>query len=132
MSFLPLKHTISSFLCQWDYLINVYVSYILTVESSYVLGIYYQRDKSRRRRRNRQYDVRTPPEAGTEMSQRGPDASRGAHVIKLHEPPPYYNAVSRCPIIQGTPPPTKKSAPVPPVRNSSAVKKRVQIQEISV
>lgn len=100
-------------------------------------GIYYQRDKGRRRRRNRPNLSASPSESGTELSQRPPDSSRGAHVIKLHEPPPCYNAVTRSPLLPEPPPPPRhKEAPLPPVRTSSnlstTVKKRVQIQEISV
>ncbi|KAK6619311.1 hypothetical protein RUM43_009194 [Polyplax serrata] len=96
-------------------------------------GIYYQRGKNKKRRaRDRQYNSDALSESGCEMSQ-CPSESTGAHVIKLQEPPPCYNAATRINLVPNSLPPTKqKEPPVPPTRTSSNVKKRVQIQEISV
>lgn len=96
-----------------------------------IVGIYYQREKTRRRSRARGRGTPQSPSSssGTELA----DCSRGAHVIKLHEPPPYYNVLNKDGALpEAPPPPRAKDPPQPPLRTSSTVKKRVQIQEISV
>ncbi|KAJ9588868.1 hypothetical protein L9F63_017841, partial [Diploptera punctata] len=86
--------------------------------------------------------------SGTTSHHQSPAST--AHVIKVHEPPPCYTTVAKSPTIPEPPPPprqtapqhkqgstTPSSTPVPPARTTSTasggtIKKRVQIQEISV
>lgn len=119
-------------------------------------GIYYQRDRDRRRHPAPSGSSSSASSEGIPMSHQpqqtqttsGPASpTPTAHVIKVHEPPPSYTTVAKSPSIPDPPPPPRQSAPqgcvapsstpVPPVRSTSAssggtVKKRVQIQEISV
>lgn len=119
-------------------------------------GIYYQRDRDRRRHSTPSGSSSSASSEGIPLSHRpqqtqatsgAPSPMPTAHVIKVHEPPPSYTTVAKSPSIPEPPPPPRQSAPqgpaapsstpVPPVRSSSTssggtVKKRVQIQEISV
>jgi len=119
-------------------------------------GIYYQRDRDRRRHSAPSGSSSSASSEGIPMSHQPqqPQATSGtsspaptAHVIKVHEPPPSYTTVAKSPSIPDPPPRPRQSAPqgcvapgstpVPPARSTSAgsggtVKKRVQIQEISV
>ncbi|XP_067008135.2 neuroligin-4, X-linked-like [Anabrus simplex] len=116
-------------------------------------GIYYQRDRDRRRHATSSGSSSSSSEgiplshrpqtpAGGAATSSHPSPTATAHVIKVHEPPPCYTTVTKSPSIPDPPPPPKHkqhspgSAPVPPVRTSSnpggTIKKRVQIQEISV
>lgn len=115
-------------------------------------GIYYQRERDRKRQdSNRTRHSRSNSTPSTEtipMSQRpstpGSSARQSPLVNKKdkHELPPSYTMIPNSPIMmeyhshpsQNT---LKKEKPPPPVRTSSnpsggTVKKRVQIQEISV
>ncbi|XP_023720974.1 neuroligin-4, X-linked [Cryptotermes secundus] len=119
-------------------------------------GIYYQRDRDRRRHSTPSGSSSSASSEGIPLSHR-PQQSQStsdtsspaptAHIIKVHEPPPSYTTVAKSPSIPEPPPPPRQSAPqgseapsstpVPPVRSTSTssggtVKKRVQIQEISV
>lgn len=119
-------------------------------------GIYYQRDRDRRRHSAPSGSSSSASSEGIPLSQRpqqtqatcrAPSPAPTAHVIKVHEPPPSYTTVAKSPSIPDPPPPPRQparqgcgapsSTPVPPVRSTSTsnggtVKKRVQIQEISV
>lgn len=113
-------------------------------------GIYYQRDRDRRRENNRVRSSRSNSSPSTEtipMSHRPstPDSSsRQSPIIsrkEKHELPPSYSIIPKSPSrtdVTSTKHDTlKKEKPPPPVRTSSnpsggTVKKRVQIQEISV
>lgn len=113
-------------------------------------GIYYQRDRDRRRQNNRVRSSRSNSSPSTEtipMSHRPstPDsASRQSPIISRKEKqelPPSYSIIPKSPSrtdVACTKHDTfKKEKPPLPVRTSSnpsggTVKKRVQIQEISV
>lgn len=102
----------------------------------YFTGIYYQRGKNQKgRKRNRRYNAENVQESDCESSQT-PAESSGAHVIKLQEPPPCYTSVATNTLERNVQPALKtnkaKEPPTPPMRTCSNVKKRVQIQEISV
>lgn len=112
-------------------------------------GIYYQRDRDRRRQSSRSSRSNsTPSSENIPLSQRPstPCASlRQSPILnrkeKLEYPPSYSTLAKSCTDLQqqmgSNSPQNKKSKPPPPVRTSSnppggTVKKRVQIQEISV
>ncbi|KAL3282643.1 hypothetical protein HHI36_005818 [Cryptolaemus montrouzieri] len=99
-------------------------------------GIYYQRDR-RRRDENCSIQLNSIP-TSSEMSSHqraSPAESPELKSNQNHEMPPRYSTLTRGPPEgQNT---LKKEKPLPPVRTSSntanaTVKKRVQIQEISV
>jgi neuroligin len=112
-------------------------------------GIYYQRDRDRRRQNNvRSSRSNSSPSTETiPMSHRpsSPDSSsRQSPIISRKEKqelPPSYSIIPKSPSRTDVPSTMqdtlKKEKPPPPVRTSSnlsggTVKKRVQIQEISV
>ncbi|KAG5892516.1 hypothetical protein JTB14_011222 [Gonioctena quinquepunctata] len=113
-------------------------------------GIYYQRERDRRRQnQNRSLNARsnsTPSTDTIPMSQRpstpGSSARQSPIMTKKekgkHELPPSYTIVPNSPSFQNCSTLRKKEKPPPPTRTSSnlssggTVKKRVQIQEISV
>lgn len=116
-------------------------------------GIYYQRDRDRRRQSSRSSRSNsTPSSENIPMSQRPstPCASlRQSPILNRKEkqeyPPSYSTLTKSCADLQQqqaqqdelNSPQNRKSKPPPPVRTSSnppggTVKKRVQIQEISV
>lgn len=104
-------------------------------------GIYYQRERDKRRQSQRR-SSRGTPAPSTEniaMTQRPSSpcgSSRQSPVLDKHELPPCYSTLTKNDHSsrQST---LKKEKPLPPVRTSSnpsggTIKKRVQIQEISV
>ncbi|CAH0556766.1 unnamed protein product [Brassicogethes aeneus] len=112
-------------------------------------GIYYQRERDRRRQNsNRNSRASSSPSTETiPMSQRPSTPGSSArqspvnHRKEKYEMPPCYNTLARSLSIQDVPQiqmnTLKRDKPPPPVRTSSnppvgTVKKRVQIQEISV
>lgn len=106
-------------------------------------GIYYQRDRDRRRQNHRSSRSNSSPSTETiPMSHRPStpeNSSRQSPIIsrkEKHELPPSYSP-SRTDVPSSKHDTLKKEKPPPPVRTSSnltggTVKKRVQIQEISV
>lgn len=105
-------------------------------------GIYYQRERDRKRSQSR--STRSPSSESIPMSQRPSPpcgSSRQSPVMKKDELPPCYSVLSKA-ISEAAAAPQnsntlKREKPQPPVRTSSnpsgsTVKKRVQIQEISV
>lgn len=105
-------------------------------------GIYYQRERDRKRTQSR--SSRSPSSESIPMSQRPSPpcgSSRQSPVMKKDELPPCYSVLSKALSEAATTAQNsntlKKERPLPPVRTSSnpsggTVKKRVQIQEISV
>jgi hypothetical protein len=119
-------------------------------------GIYYHRDRDRRRHSTPPGSLSSASSEGIPLSHRPQQCQATSrtsspaptsHVIKVHDPPSSYITIDESPSIPEPPPPPRQSAPqgsdtpsstpVPPVRSTSTssggtVKKRVQIQEISV
>lgn len=106
-------------------------------------GIYYQRERDRKRSQSR--STRSPSSESIPMSQRPSPpcgSSRQSPVMKKDELPPCYSVLSKAISEAASAAPQnsntlKREKPQPPVRTSSnpsggTVKKRVQIQEISV
>ncbi|GLV41500.1 Neuroligin 2 [Carabus blaptoides fortunei] len=105
-------------------------------------GIYYQKGRDRKHKRSSrsnsspssediQMSMRSTTSPGSSSKHHSPATEK--HVIKIYEPPPCYNNVTMSPR-DGS---KKRERPVPPVRSSSnppdvTIKKRVQVQEISV
>lgn len=107
-------------------------------------GIYYQRERDRKRTQS--HSSRSPSSESIPMSQRPSPpcgSSRQSPIMKKDELPPCYSVLSKAISEAATAPHNtntlRKEKPQPPVRTSSnlsggggTVKKRVQIQEISV
>lgn len=105
-------------------------------------GIYYQRERDRKRSQSR--STRSPSSESIPMSQRPSPpcgSSRQSPIMKKDELPPCYSVLSKAISEAATVPQNsntmKREKPQPPLRTSSnpscgTVKKRVQIQEISV
>lgn len=109
-------------------------------------GIYYQKGRDRKHKRSSRSNS-SPSSEDIQMSMRSTASpsssskhyspSTEKHVIKIYEQPPCYNTLPKNVAVSPKDGSKKRERPVPPVRSSSnppdvTIKKRVQVQEISV